>query len=605
VSRLSHFPETRRENGGVFQSEHLELPARRGGVHREGFSMSGYDDGPWSPAAPAEDDWRPRSRSAGPGPRPYEPVRGPDRPFGPAGDRPPSGPAGEPVDRRRKGGRKAGGPRKKWGWKKKTLVWTAGTMGFVLVAAGGLAGYVYLHFNANIKSTPLLPPGVTQAAEIPNQFGQTPLNILVMGSDTRDSAADCALGHDCQGSDNYAAGERADVEMVVHLSADRSNMTVMSIPRDTITELPSCAGGGENLINSALNGGPSCQVQEVHNLTGLTIDGYIMADMAAVVGLSNAIGPVNVCVTNNVLDKDSGLKLPKGTSAIVGVQALEWLRSRHAFLNEPQREEAQHLYLSALIRKLESEGSLSNVSTLYSVADIATKSLTVSQNLDSVTSLLSLAQQMGKVPTSRITMLSMPWEQYTGSDSEWSQQLQVEQPQASDMFAALRADQPYTSKAASSGATTGSTATTPASTVDAASVDDAAVRVSVVNDSGTPGRALSVRDGLVASGFNQATDTSGNGVAQTVVYYPAGRSDSAAAVAGALSIPSAQVKQSSSYSEVTVLVGADWTSGSSYGASGAAGSTTPNVQASAPPSVSMENFASDANACMTVSQPEW
>lgn len=569
--------------------------------------MSGYDDGPWNPAGPAGEDWRPRSRSARP--QQPDPGRGPGRPAGPAGGRRAAGPVGEPADRRRKDGRKAREPRKKWGWKKKTLVWTSGTMGFVLVAAGGLAGYVYLHLNANIKSTPLLPPGVTQAAEIPNQFGQTPLNILVMGSDTRNSAEDCALGHDCEGSDNYAAGERADVEMLVHLSADRTNMTVMSIPRDTITRLPACAGGGETLINAALNGGPSCQVQEVHNLTGLTIDGFIKADMAAVVGLSNAIGPVNVCVTNNVLDTDSGLKLPKGTSAIVGVQALEWLRSRHAFLNEPQREEAQHLYLSAMIRKLESEGSLTNVGLLYSVADIATKSLTVSQNLDSVTSLLSLAQQMGKVPASRITMLSMPWEAYDGPDSEFDQQLQVENPQASEMFAALRADQPYTPSAAASDAATGSSTaiqtTAPATTADAASVNDAAVRVSVVNDSGTPGRASAVRDGLVGSGFGEATDTSGNGAAKTMVYYPSGRSDSAAAVAVALDIPSAQVEQSGSYSQVTVLVGADWTSGTMYGAGSAGGATTPNVQASAPPSVSMENFASDANACMTVTKPEW
>ena len=566
--------------------------------------MSGYDDRPWNPPGD-EDDWRPRTRSTG---RPGD--SGARRPAGRPGDwpgdRPGDGPGARPGDRpdRRRGAagkpnRKAGRQRKKWGWKKKTLVWTSGTMAFLLLAAGGVAGYVYVHLNANIKSAPLLPKGVTQAPEIPNQFGQTPLNILVMGSDSRDTAADCALGHDCKGSDAYAAGERADVEMLVHMSADRSNMTVMSIPRDTITKLPACAGNQTTLINAALNGGPQCQAQEVGNLTGLTIDGYIVADMGAVVGLSNAIGPVNVCVTNNVLDTDSGLKLPKGQSSIVGVQALEWLRSRHAFLNEPQREEAQHLYLSALIRRLQSEGSLSNVSTLYSVADIATKSLTVSQNLDSVTSLLSLAQQMAKVPLSRITMLDMPWEPYSGTNSDFLQQLQVEQPQASQMFAALKTDQPYTP--ANAGTTTATAAPTPTG----APVDDAAVRVSVVNDSGTQGKALAVRDALVTQGFGQATDTSGNGAAQTVVYYPSGRSDSAAAVAGALEIPAAQVKQSTSYSEVTVLVGADWGSGTTYGPGTPAGGTGAAAQAAPPPSVSMESFVSDANACMQVAQPEW
>ncbi|HEV2636079.1 MAG TPA: LCP family protein [Actinocrinis sp.] len=592
--------------------------------------MSGYDDGPWDPPGGSEDAWRPRSRAGGrlgdsagagrpggfapfpgdlddlgrtavdgrrgPGPgvrTPGEGYRAPDKRTGKSAGKAPG---------------KAPGQRKKWGWKKKTLVWTSAATAFLILSAGGVAGYLYLHFNANLKSTPLLPAGVTQAAEVPNQFGQTPLNLLVMGSDSRDSAEDCALGHDCQGSDNYAAGQRADVEMVVHLSADRTNMTVMSIPRDTVARLPTCAGGGTNLINAALNGGPSCQVEEVHELTGLTIDGYVMADMAAVVGLSNAIGPVDVCVTNNVYDKYSGLKLPKGTTPIVGDQALEWLRSRHAFLNEPQREQAQHLYLSAMIRKLESEGSLTNVGLLYSVADVATKSLTVSSNLDSVTKLLSLAQQMGKVPASRITMLDMPWEPYAGPDSDFAQQLQVAQPQASHMFAALQADQPYTAATPAGAASvpaSGAAATAAPAAPTGAPVDDAAVRVSVVNDSGVSGRAQAVRDGLVGAGFTEATGTTGDGAAQTAVYYPSGRSDSAAAVAAALNIPAAQVHESKSYSQVTVLVGKDWTTGTTYGAAPAAGTGGPAAQASAPPAESMENFVSDANACMTVSSPEW
>jgi LCP family protein required for cell wall assembly len=607
--------------------------------------MSGYDYRPWKiPDGPDGDpDWRPRSRSGGrmggqPNRRPDQQnveqpadersagghrAAAPDpRPADPRPDRP-AVPADSP-DRRRADRRKSGRRRGKWGWKKKTLVWTSGAMGFVLLAAGGVAGYAYLHFDANIKSTQLLPKGQTQPPEIPDKFGRTPLNILVMGSDTRDTAADCQLGHDCPGSGANAAGPpHADVEMLVHLAADRSNMTVMSIPRDTIVKLPSgCAHGETNLINAALNFGPECQVEEVRELTGLTIDGYVMADMGAVVGLSAAIGPVAVCVTNNVYDSYSGLKLPKGTSQVVGVQALQWLRSRHAFGDEVYREEAQHYFLSAMIRKLESEGSFSNIGTLYSVADAATKSLTVSQNLDSVMDLLSLAQQMGKVPTSRITMLTMPWQGYTGPNTAWrASQLQLMQPQASEMFAALRADQPYTRPDAPPAATApgGSTASPPAAATGAP-VDDASVKVSVVNDSGTSGRALTIRDALVSGGFSQATDVSGNGTGQTAVYYPAGRSDSAAAVANALGVPAGQVKQSGSYSQVTVLVGRDWQSGTTYSAAAGAGagagagtgvgpgsgpSTTPADQASAPPDDSYVNLVSDANSCMTVPTPEW
>lgn len=540
--------------------------------------------------------------------RPGSGRSGPGR-SGPGRSDPPDGP-----DPRRGGARTTGRQRQKWGWKKKSVIWASGTMGFVLLAVGGTVGYAYMHFNGNIKSTALLPKGQTQPPEIPNKFGQTPLNILVMGSDTRDTAADCQLGHDCPNSGANAAGPpHADVEMVVHLAADRSNMTVMSIPRDTIVKLPSdCAHGQMNLINAALNYGPACQVEEVRELTGLTIDGYVMADMGAVVGLSNAIGPVQVCVTNNVYDSYSGLKLSKGQSQVVGIQALQWLRSRHAFGDEVYREQAQHYFLSAMIRKLESEGSFSNVSTLYSVADAATKSLTVSQGLDSVMDLLSLAKEMGQVPTSRITMLTMPWENYTGPNAAWrTSQLQVMQPQASEMFAALRSDQPYTKPVAPPAAppSGGSTASPPAAATGAP-VDDSTVKVSVVNDSGTQGRALAVRNALISGGFTQATDVAGNGTAQTVVDYPAGRSDSAAAVANALGIPAAQVKLSTAYSQVTVLVGKDWQSGTRYGAAtgtaAGAGSSAPAAsQASAPPDDSYVSLVSNSDACMNVPTPEW
>jgi LCP family protein required for cell wall assembly len=169
-----------------------------------------------------------------------------------------------------------------------------------------------VHFNSNLKSTALLPSGVTQAAEIPDQFGRTAMNILLLGNAGRIDAADCALGGAC---DDTATS--ADSIMVLHLSADRSNMTVMSIPRDSIVNLPSCAHDSEDLINAALVSGPSCAVEAVHNLTGLTIDHFIEIDMAGVVTMSNALGGVPVCVTNNIYDPST-----RADSAAAVAQAL-------------------------------------------------------------------------------------------------------------------------------------------------------------------------------------------------------------------------------------------------------------------------------------------
>ena len=553
-------------------------------------SRAANNSGPvgYPPADPAAGQ-----RTLDAGTDPFEtPVR--RRGNGPA----PSGPRGRVVPASRK---------------RKVLKWTALSMAGVLVAIIGVGAYVYIHLNGNINTAALLPPGASQAAEIPNQFGQTPLNILLIGSDTRDTATDCHLGGACQPSLPHA-----DVEMVMHLSADRSNMTVMSIPRDSIVSLPSCArgDGAVNLVNSALNFGPGCQVEAIHELTGLTIDDFIEVDMGGVVSLTNALGPVPVCVKENIYDPDSHLKLPAGTSYIQGIQALEWLRTRHAFLNEVVREEAQHLFMSAMVRKLKANASLSHITTLYSVADTATKSLTVSPALGSVTSLLSLAQELGKVPTDRITMLSVPTEDYNGPISGYSQQLQFEQPAANNMFAAIKADTSYTAATAASASSSG--AAGPKTTAPAAgtypgnpdAVNKAGVSVSVLNASKVNGHAGEVKSTLAGDGFSSSliSTNTNSPTAATAVYYPSGRADSASAVASALGIPASAMHLSSSYSVVTVVVGEDWTSGGTFGAAGSGGSggtaANPASVASSPPSSSLLTNGADDKACLEV-QPNY
>ncbi len=509
--------------------------------------------------------------------------------------------------------------------KRKVMKWTALSVVGVLIVIIGLGAYVYIHLNGNINTAALLPPGASQAAEVPNQFGQTPLNVLLIGSDTRASAADCHLGGACQPSLPHA-----DVEMVVHLAADRSNMTVMSIPRDSIVPMSACArqDGTENLINSALNFGPACQVEEIHDVTGLTIDDFIEVDMAGVVTLTNALGGVPVCVQNNVYDPDSHLKLPAGTTNVQGVTALEWVRTRHAFPNEVYREEAQHLFMSAMVRKLKQNASLTHITTLYSVADAATKALTVSPALGNVTSLLSLAQEMGKVPTDRITMLSVPTVGYTGPVAAWNQQLQFDQPAANSMFAAIKADTSYTaggsappapqsggakqtSAPSTNGSSGGSGSGSGSYPGNPSAVNKAGVNVSVLNGTGVTGRAGAIKTALTGSGFSgsliSANSTSSTDA--TAVYYPASRADSASAVASALGIPASAMHLSGNYAQVTVVIGKDWTSGTTFGTASSGGtsggSSAPSTAvASSPPATSLLTNGSDSKTCMPI-QPAY
>jgi LCP family protein required for cell wall assembly len=507
------------------------------------------------------------------------------------------GPSGRSA--RGAGGRRGRRPASR---RRKILKWTAiGTAG-VVAAAAGLGAYVIVHLDGNIRHTALLPAGVTQASEIPDKFGNTAMNILLIGTDARVSAADCSLGGDCatSGSGN------SDVMMLIHLAADRSNSTIMSIPRDTMTQIPDCGSNKAyyGMINSSMQYGASCTVATVHELTGLTIDHYMEVDFEGVVNMSNALGGVPVCVSASMYDKDSGLRLNAGTTVIEGKQALEFVRTRHGFYDGSDlgREKAQHIFLSNMIRELRSQATFTNLGNLYSIADAATKSLQVDDGLAGVTNLISLFDTMNKVPTNRVTFVTMPWE----LDPANTERVIPVQAQAAQMFSNIKNDVPYSSakSAESSSGTTaaeGTTATEGATAAAGSSVLTSEVHARIENATGVSGRAAALAQALSADGFSAANLSTGNtaSTAKTVVYYPSTRADSAAAVAGALGIPSSQLVESNAYAQVTVVVGQDWTSGTTYPVSAGTSAGAGGSGSSAAPAASAPSQSSALNAATT------
>lgn len=530
------------------------------------------------------------------------------------GEAPGGGIPGGGGGRRGRSGAQGRPRRGKGSRRRRILKWTAVSTAAVLLAAVGVAAYAVIHLNGNIKHTALLPSTVTQSAEAPDKFGDTAMNVLLIGTDARVTSADCSLGGDCSSGGNG----NSDVMMVIHLAADRTNSTIMSIPRDTMTTVPDCGTNKSyyGMINSSLAYGASCTVATVHQLTGLTIDHYVEVDFSGVVAMSDAIGGVPVCVSDNMYDKDSGLRLNAGTSVVKGRQALEFVRTRHGFYDGSDlgREKAQHIFLSNMIRQVRSEASFTNLTNLYSVANAATKSLQVDDGLDGVTNLLSLFNTMNKVPTNRVTFVTMPWI----LDPQNTERVIPEQAEAAQMFANIKNDVSYSSTkstdsdSAQSESDSAAGAATAEATADAqrasadsgSSVITSQVHAQILNTTGVTGRASALAQALASDGFSSSNLSTGNASAtsKTVVYYPSGRSDSAAAVASALGIPSAQVRQSGAYSEVTVLVGADWTSGTSYPATAtASGSASAGATgaASAPSSSSQLN-ASTTGQCVQV-----
>ncbi|MEW1645275.1 MULTISPECIES: LCP family protein [unclassified Streptomyces] len=429
----------------------------------------------------------------------------------------------------------------------------------ILVTAGG-GWWFYEHLNGNINSIAI--DDGAGGKEKADAFGRTPINLLVMGSDARSSATDCKLGGGCSSTGVQTGNGNADVEMVVHISADRSNATVMSIPRDTMTQVPACkdpdssqsTAGYYGQINSALQYGQECQVKTVHQLTGITIDHFVQMDFSGVVKMSDAVGGVSVCVDADVYDTYSHLKLAKGTHTLKGTAALEFVRSRHGFGDGSDlgRTVSQHLFLSAMIRKFKSAGTLTDPTAVYNLADAATKALTVDTGLGTVKKLIGLAADLDKVPTKRMTFTTMQ----TGADPSNADRV-VPAAAAKSLFATIANDQSLT---------TGSGKKSSAATATAAaSVPAAQIAVTVENGTSISGRASTVATSLIDGGFSSGTTTGNASVSatSTTLTYGSGQKAEAQTVAKAIGLASSHLKQGTG-TGLTLVIGTDWPSGTTY-----------------------------------------
>lgn len=459
--------------------------------------------------------------------------------------------------------------------RRRALRWTAVVFAVLLTGTAG-AGYLYYeHLNDNIRKDPLNLGDAKVAAPTPNAAGQTPLNILVIGSDARDSAENQQLGG---ARETFGSTPLADVQMLVHLSADRSNLSVVSMPRDTLVKIPKCtspddgtvypASEGRVMTNQSLgHGGPGCTVATWQELTGIHIDHFVMVDFAGVVSMADAVGGVPVCVDANIHSRDgqghgSGLKLEKGTHPVQGEQALQWLRTRYGFEDgsDLARAKAQHMYLNSMVRVLRENATLSSPNKLRRLAEEATRALTVDPGLDTVKKLYDLSDELRKVKPERITMTTMP-NRYVGARVEPTED-------AEQLFRLVREDIALDGKDARKKEP--APATTPPA--DPAAPDDA-LAVQVRNGTRTdrlgtaPGRANTVAGLLVEQGFTQAVADPSvlPSEDRTVVRYPsADLEGDARRVAESLGVPVGSVQRSTDVSGVTLIVGADWREGTEY-----------------------------------------
>jgi LCP family protein required for cell wall assembly len=272
----------------------------------------------------------------------------------------------------------------------------------VLVSGASLGAYAVWHLTSNLK------PGVDISfvgGAAPPAVGaiQGPVNILLVGSDSG-------------GGDVKTFGKRGenlnDVTMLLHISPLSHTAIAVSFPRDMYVPISGCSHSpGTRKINEALtNGGLACAVSTVSALTGLDIGYAAQIEFQGVIGMSDAIGGVEVCVGKPIHDLQIGLTLSAGQHTLQGFEALQFLRSRHGINggSDTSRISNQQLFLSALMRKVKSSDVLTNPITLYKLANAATQNMTLSTSLNHLDTMVSIAAALKDVSLSSMVFAQYP-----------------------------------------------------------------------------------------------------------------------------------------------------------------------------------------------------
>ncbi|NYE94384.1 LCP family protein required for cell wall assembly [Psychromicrobium silvestre] len=454
---------------------------------------------------------------------------------------------------------------------------SASIVSALLVASLALAAILFLRLQGNIKTDDLNAAlgGSTAPAADDNH---DPIQILILGTDTR-SGANSSYGSQADSSGNG----NSDVMMLLNLSADRKNVSIVSFPRDLMVPFPGCKNpaGGNPIpaqdsiqLNSALAlGGPGCTVATINAFTGLTIDHFMLADFTAVKDLTSALGGVEVCVSKAVKDPASGLDLPAGKSSISGDQALAFLRTRHAFGNagDTDRIKAQQAFLASMTRKIKSEGTLTDLPKLYNIADIVTRNLTVDSGLASPTALITMAGRLKDIDLSQVAFVTVP----SGEDPADTNRLILSEPAADQLFSAIKQDVSLTTPAKPSSTATASTSasaspsassSSKAATTKAPAFDTSIQPVIVSNASGVTGRDQELLQSLSAAGYTNSV--LGQVVADqpnTQILYGTGFADVAQSLATLYGIPSSALRSAPALSGVQLMIGQDFSSGTKYG----------------------------------------
>ncbi|HUH53072.1 MAG TPA: LCP family protein [Microbacteriaceae bacterium] len=267
--------------------------------------------------------------------------------------------------------------------------------------------------------------------------------IALIGSDTREGQV---------GYQDGVEGELNDVNLLLYVDESHQNATVISFSRDLMIPIPSCPGPNgeefwtyaesEGQINTALDkGGLVCAVRTLEELVGFEIPYAGLITFDGVINMSNAIGGVDICLTEPIYDPHTGLDLEAGDVTLVGYDALQFLRTRHGVGDggDSSRISNQQVFMASMVRQLQETATFADPVQVYKLAKAAVESMTMSDTLVQIPVMQSMAMVLKDLDLERINFVQYPSAAHAYDENRYSPDWYA----AEELLTLMQAGQPF------------------------------------------------------------------------------------------------------------------------------------------------------------------
>ncbi|KIQ63984.1 lytR family regulatory protein [Kitasatospora griseola] len=292
------------------------------------------------------------------------------------------------------------------------LLWTLAVLLVLFGASFGALVWTADHYASSVARIPNAFPtgGAGQPTAVPHS-GQT---FLLVGLDAR--ADRPTTGQAAKAPAWQLGAQRSDTMMLMHISADRKSVSVVSIPRDTWVSVP---GHGKAKINAAYSwGGPALMVQTVQDLTRIRIDHLAVIDWNGFRALTDAVGGVDITVPRTIEAKGDAREWLAGTHHMDGAEALLYVRERHGLPNgDLDRTKRQQNFLRALMLRTMNSGTLSSPAKLTGLLGTVGDVVSVDDRLSN-SDLYDLAWSLRAVRPDGVHFMNAPFGGFDSIDGQ-------------------------------------------------------------------------------------------------------------------------------------------------------------------------------------------